>query len=173
MPGGGIDTHLVARVGLGWAPAGSAPLPERARRLCQPRRAPRLRVSRRLFGPTPRPQGDRASLPWCCRIRCAAQAGAALSHLHAQDPPVVHRDVKARARTQGDVGRPDAPCATLRIGRAPPLPCRRRAARHTGPPCLAAPELPCHCLRSTEPLGAPSPTTTHPPSPPTFWWTAR
>ncbi|GBF97015.1 hypothetical protein Rsub_09812 [Raphidocelis subcapitata] len=39
-------------------------------------------------------KGGRASLPWCCRIRCAAQAGAALAHLHAQDPPVVHRDVK-------------------------------------------------------------------------------
>ncbi|KAI8467665.1 MAG: kinase-like domain-containing protein [Monoraphidium minutum] len=39
-------------------------------------------------------KSGRPPLPWCCRIRCAAQAGAALAYLHAQDPPVIHRDVK-------------------------------------------------------------------------------
>lgn len=39
-------------------------------------------------------QAGRPPLPWCCRIRCAAQAGSALAYLHAQDPPVIHRDVK-------------------------------------------------------------------------------
>ena len=37
----------------------------------------------------------RPPLPWCCRIRCAAQAGSALAFLHAQEPPIIHRDVKA------------------------------------------------------------------------------
>jgi len=43
-------------------------------------------------------KAGRPPLQWCCRIRCAAQAGAALAYLHAQDPPVIHRDVKVRYR---------------------------------------------------------------------------
>jgi serine/threonine protein kinase len=150
MPGGSVDAHLSYQVGREGGTEGERE-GERgggwvASALHGPHGGSTARPARAHPAPPPprrAAQAGRPPLPWCCRIRCAAQAGAALAYLHGQDPPVIHRDVKV-GPGGGGRGR-----GRLGAGAAPP---RSVAARRP---------------RCRPPRGHPPPPPPPPPSPPT------